>query len=162
MVISLIAAMTQNRVIGKDNQMPWHLPADLGHFKRVTLGKPVVMGRKTYESIGRPLPGRLNIVLTRAHPCPEPTENLKYAHTPEQAIALADGAEEVMIIGGETVYKLFLPFASRAYLTYIDTTLEGDATFPLLDDSWQEKTVTEHPADTNNRYNLRFTYLEKQ
>jgi len=164
MLISLIAAMTNNRVIGKDNQMPWHLPADLRHFKQKTLGKPVVMGRKTYQSIGKPLPGRLNIVLSR-NPRPEQQgqhENLKYVSTPEQAIALAENEAELMIIGGEAIYRLFLPLATRAYLTYIDTELEGDACFPELPGNWRQSEEHTRLADADNDYPLRFVQLDRQ
>ena len=142
--------------------MPWHLPADLRHFKQVTLGKPVVMGRKTYESIGRPLPGRLNIVLSRNAEVGQNSANLKYASTVEEALILAGEADEVMIIGGEAIYQLFLSRASKVYLTYIDTELQGDAFFPPLDASWQETVSESHPADQQNPYALRFTCLERK
>ena len=122
--ISLIAAMANNRVIGKDNDMPWHMPADLAHFKKVTLGKPVIMGRKTFESIGRPLPGRTNIVITR---------NLDWQHdgvevvdSPEQALAKVAGVDEVMIIGGGNIYQQFLPQAENLSLHFIDLDVDGD------------------------------------
>ena len=128
--IAMIAAMANNRVIGADNAMPWHLPADLAHFKRTTLGKPVIMGRKTYESIGRALPGRLNIVITRDDQYS--LEDATVVHSPEEALALANEQDtpEVMIIGGGNIYQQFLPQASTLYLTFIDLDVAGDTQFP--------------------------------
>ena len=129
--------MDRNRLIGNNNQLPWHLPADFAHFKSVTMGKPVIMGRKTYESIGKPLPGRTNIVLTRR---PGMTfEGVSCASSIEQALALVADAEEVMIIGGSTIYEMLLPQANRLYLTYVDAEFEGDAWFPEFDNNqWSE------------------------
>jgi len=127
-IISLIAAMAKNRVIGKDNDMPWHLPADLGHFKTITLGKPIIMGRKTYESIGRPLPGRQNIVISS-----NPAYNLEGCDTVtsfDAALELTKDLEEVMIIGGGFLYKQTLFQANKLYLTFIDLDVQGDTFFP--------------------------------
>lgn len=135
--ISLIVAATENNVIGRDNQMPWHLPNELQYFKATTIGKPIIMGRKTWDSLGRPLPGRANLVVSR-----QTALQLDGAHTfnqLEQAIASAQqwaaeqSATEIMVIGGEQLYRLALPLASRVYLTRIALTLEGDAFFPELD-----------------------------
>ena len=115
MIISMIAAMANNRVIGKDNQMPWHLPADFAWFKRSTMGKPVVMGRKTYDSIGRPLPGRLNIVISRDANLE--IEGVTTVTSIEKALELVSDVEEVMIIGGGSIYESCLPKADKLYLT---------------------------------------------
>ncbi|GAA5216107.1 type 3 dihydrofolate reductase [Corallincola platygyrae] len=161
MKISLIAAMANDRVIGKDNQMPWHLPADLKHFKAVTLGKPVVMGRKTFESIGRPLPGRQNIVITRD---PEWTaDDVTVVHGTEQAMIAAGPVEELMIIGGGNIYQQFLSQADRLYLTFIELDAEGDAWFPDYQaEKWNEIESESHGPDDKNRYNYRFVTLEKK
>ena len=127
MIISLIAAIGKNRVIGKSNALPWKLPADMKHFQAMTKGKPVIMGRKTFESIGRPLPDRINIIITR-------DENYKaegciVAHSMEEALKAAENHKEAMIIGGSQIYKEFLPKANKMYLTSIDADFEGDAYF---------------------------------
>lgn len=131
--LALIAARARNGVIGLDNRMLWHLPEDLAYFKRVTLGKPVVMGRKTFESIGRPLPGRLNIVVTRN---PDwQAAGVQVAHSLDAALALAAAAapEEIMLIGGAELYRQALPQADVLYLTEIDAEFAGDAFFPEVD-----------------------------
>ena len=128
MIISMIVAMAHDRVIGLDNKMPWHLPADLQHFKKTTLGKPVIMGRKTYDSIGRALPGRLNIVVSRDSSLN--IAGVTCVTSVEQALAAAEGVEEVMIIGGATIYEHFLSVANRLYLTFIDLETKGDTRFP--------------------------------
>ncbi|MCG9024478.1 dihydrofolate reductase [Laribacter hongkongensis] len=131
--LALIAARARNGVIGLDNRMPWHLPEDLAYFKRVTLGKPVVMGRKTFESIGRPLPGRLNIVVTR-NPGWQ-AAGVQVAHSLDAALVLAAAAvpEEIMLIGGAELYRQALPQADVLYLTEIDAEFAGDAFFPEVD-----------------------------
>jgi dihydrofolate reductase len=137
MKLSLIAAMSKNRVIGIDNRMPWHLSADLKRFRAVTWGKPILMGRKTYQSIGRPLPGRENIVLTsdkayRAEGC-------SVAHSLDQALEAVAHHPEAMIIGGSALYQAALPLAERLYLTRIDQDFQGDTFFPEFDESqWRE------------------------
>ncbi|MFQ1932293.1 type 3 dihydrofolate reductase [Aeromonas veronii] len=151
MKISMIAAMAHDRVIGKDNQMPWHLPADLAHFKRVTLGKPVLMGRKTFESIGRPLPGRRNLVISR-NPDYQ-AEGIEVVGSVEAALALLAGCsvEELMVIGGGHLYAEMLPSADCLYLTRIDLAVEGDTRFPAFDDGqWQLVDCESHPADEKN------------
>lgn len=160
MQISMIAAMANNRIIGADNQMPWHLPADLKHFKAVTLGKPVLMGRKTYESIGRPLPGRQNIVISRSG---FTAEGITSVRTVEAAIAAAGDVEELMIIGGGVIYDLFLPLATRLYLTFIELEVDGDTQFPDYEQSakWSELERTTHLADEKNPYDYHFVTLEK-
>jgi dihydrofolate reductase len=160
MIISLIAAMDQNRLIGNNNQLPWHLPVDFAHFKSVTMGKPVVMGRKTYDSIGRPLPGRQNIVLSRdANFRPE---NVDVARDFDQAMQLAGAAEEIMVIGGSTIYQLVLPLAQRIYLTVVEAEFEGDAWFPEIDMSkWSlsEQKISE--IDDKNAWRCSFKKYEK-
>ncbi|MCH1920219.1 type 3 dihydrofolate reductase [Shewanella sp. A3A] len=132
MHIAMIAAMAHNRVIGKDNQMPWHLPEDLRHFKAMTLGKPIIMGRRTFESIGRPLPGRVNIVISRQ--TDYHADGITLVSSLNDALLAAGEVEEVVIIGGGQLYREALPLAQRLYITEIDLAVEGDTTFPEWDD----------------------------
>ncbi|MFH4868729.1 type 3 dihydrofolate reductase [Vibrio diabolicus] len=159
MIISMIAAMADNRIIGKDNQMPWHLPADFAWFKRCTMGKPVVMGRKTYESIGRPLPGRLNIVVSRDETLK--IEGVTTVTSIEQALDVAGDVEEVMIIGGGAIYAACLPMANKLYVTHIEAAIDGDTQFPDWGDQFKETYSETYQADEKNAYNMRFTVLEK-
>jgi dihydrofolate reductase len=163
MKISMIAAMAHDRVIGKDNQMPWHLPADLAHFKRVTLGKPVLMGRKTFESIGRPLPGRRNLVISR-NPDYQ-AEGIEVVGSVEAALALLAGSsvEELMVIGGGHLYAEMLPIADCLYLTRIDLAVEGDTRFPAFDDGqWQRVDCESHPADEKNPHPYSFETWQRR
>ncbi|MFQ1905694.1 type 3 dihydrofolate reductase [Aeromonas veronii] len=163
MKISMIAAMAHDRVIGKDNQMPWHLPADLAHFKRVTLGKPVLMGRKTFESIGRPLPGRRNLVISR-NPGYQ-AEGIEVVGSVEAALALLAGSsvEELMVIGGGHLYAEMLPSADCLYLTRIDQAVEGDTRFPAFDDGqWQRIACESHPADEKNPHPYSFETWQRR
>lgn len=149
--VSLIVAATRNQVIGLDNQMPWHLPADLRYFKQRTLGKPIIMGRKTWESLGRPLPGRLNIVITRqtdiALEGAEVFADLEAAIQRGQEWAAQQGVDEVMVIGGGQLYQQALTLAQRVYLTRIELELDGDTFFPVLDAQfWQKTDAKTHPA----------------
>ncbi|WP_270794421.1 type 3 dihydrofolate reductase [Aeromonas sp. QDB11] len=163
MKISMIAAMAHDRVIGKDNQMPWHLPADQAHFKRVTLGKPVLMGRKTFESIGRPLPGRRNLVISR-NPGYQ-AEGIEVVGSVEAALALlaSSAVEELMVIGGGHLYAEMLPSADRLYLTQIDLVVEGDTRFPAFDDGqWQRIDCESHPADEKNPHPYRFETWQRR
>lgn len=154
-IISLIAAMANNRVIGKDNQMPWHLPADLGHFKTVTLGKPIIMGRKTYESIGRALPGRKNIVISRN--TEYRLEGCETVSSLEEALSLVNNVEEVMIIGGGYLYSQTLPQADRLYLTFIDLDVDGDIQFPEFEHLGLIEVKREkHLKDEKNPYGYEF------
>jgi dihydrofolate reductase len=155
----MIAAMADNRIIGKDNQMPWHLPADFVWFKRCTMGKPVVMGRKTYESIGRPLPGRLNIVISRDDSLS--IEGVETVTSIEQALEVAGDVEEVMIIGGGAIYAACLPMANKLYVTHIDAAIDGDTQFPDWGSDFRETYSEAYQADEKNAYNMRFTILEK-
>ncbi|MCO4321526.1 type 3 dihydrofolate reductase [Aliidiomarina quisquiliarum] len=143
--ISLVAAMANNRVIGKNGQMPWHLPSELQYFKEITMGKPIVMGRTTFESIGRPLPGRQNIVISRQpHLLPATVDAVK---SPAEALALVAQAAEVMVIGGGQIYDCFIPHATRMYLTHIDMAVEGDTYFPIWDDKqWLRKKLRQVPG----------------
>lgn len=137
--LALIVAQSLNRVIGVNNELPWRLPEDLKYFKATTMGKPIVMGRKTYDSIGRPLPGRTNIVVTRQ--VGWSADGVKVAGTLEEAVALAseEEPEEIMVIGGAQIYELMLPAADRVYLTQVYTEVEGDAWFPPLPaEQWRE------------------------
>src|SRR3989338_5690291 len=136
-IISLIAAMDKKRVIGKDNKLPWKLSSDLKRFKKLTSGKPVIMGRKTFESIGKPLSNRINIIITRDKNYRK--ENCVSVHSADEALEAAKGADEVMVIGGEQVFREFLPKAGKMYLTFIDKNFEGDAYFPEFDENeWEE------------------------
>ncbi|MDF2153229.1 type 3 dihydrofolate reductase [Vibrio sp. CAU 1672] len=159
MIISMIAAMADNRIIGKNNQMPWHLPADFAWFKRCTMGKPVVMGRKTYQSIGRPLPGRVNIVISRDASLS--IEGVTTVTSIEQALEAAGDAEEVMIIGGGAVYAACLPMADRLYITDIDAQVEGDTQFPEWGCEFKPSYSETYQADEKNAYAMRFIILEK-
>ena len=161
MIVSIIAAMDRNRLIGSDNRLPWHLPADLAHFKQVTMGKPIIMGRKTYESIGRPLPGRTNIVLTRS--ADFRAEGVLTANSLEQALDYVSEEDEVMIIGGSTIYELALPRADRLYLTYVENAGEGDAWFPEFDiERWRVVASEQHRADEKNSSDYRFVSYERK
>ncbi len=170
--ISLIVAAAENNVIGKDNKMPWYIPADFKHFKDITMGKPCIMGRKTYDSIldqlGKPLPGRTSIVITRTIPPSIPPASggevseanrggVVYAASLEDAIKVAklEADDEVMTIGGAQIYKMSIPLANRIYLTKVHQSPEGDAFFPELDDSWKEVMCEDHDG-------YSFIILEKR
>ncbi|NQZ06875.1 MAG: type 3 dihydrofolate reductase [Algicola sp.] len=161
MKISMIAAMANNRVIGKDNKMPWHLSADLKFFKKMTIKKPVIMGRKTFESIGRPLPGRQNIVITRSSEFSAP--GITVVHDTDSAMAAAGEVEEVVIIGGGNIYQQFLPKADELYLTFIDLDTDGDAFFPDYTGvaHWKEVWQESHSKAEGQPYDFRFVRLER-
>ena len=160
MIISMIAALANDRVIGLNNKMPWHLPAELQLFKRATLGKPIVMGRNTFESIGRPLPGRVNIVLSR-QPDYQPA-GVTVVATLEDAVLAAGDVPELMIIGGATIYQQCLAATDRLYLTHIDLTTAGDTWFPDYQQfCWQEIESQQYTADDNNPYAYRFSLLQR-
>lgn len=159
-MISLVVAMAKHRVIGKDKQMPWHLPADLAHFKKITLGKPVIMGRKTFESIGKPLPGRRNIVITRQE---TKIDGCEVFHSLEQALSAVAHEKEIMVIGGGSLYRQALPLAHRLYLTFIDLDVAGDTFFPEWNESeWQEMSTEKHFPDKKNPHAYRFVILDKK
>jgi dihydrofolate reductase len=164
-ILSMIVATADNNVIGKDNDMPWHLPADLAYFKKVTLGKPIIMGRKTYESIGRALPGRRNIVISRDEDYS--ADGVDTVTSVEQALALVDGSdgsdavEEIMVIGGGAIYKHCLPSADRLYVTHIKATIDGDTQFPNYEDSWQKIGSELRASDEKNAYDLDFCVYQR-
>lgn len=155
----LIAAMARNRVIGNAGDMPWHLPADLGHFKSVTKGCPVVMGRKTFESIGFALPGRRNIVVSRSRP--DLPDGVVVGAGLDEALALAD-AERVMVIGGGQIYRAALPRADRLELTFIDALIDGDTVFPDWSPAeWHLMRMRVRPADATNEHAMTFATFER-
>ncbi|UQY46060.1 type 3 dihydrofolate reductase [Erwinia sp. PK3-005] len=160
-MISLIAALAADRVIGMENAMPWDLPADLAWFKRNTLNKPVIMGRLTWESIGRPLPGRHNIVVSS-----QPGKNIDgvtWVTSLEEALAAAGEVEEIMVIGGGRIYEQMLDRADRIYLTHIDAEVEGDTHFPDYEpDEWQSVFSEFHDADEKNSHSYCFEILERR
>lgn len=158
----MIVAHADNRVIGKDNDMPWHLPADLAYFKKTTLGKPVIMGRKTYESIGRPLPGRQNIVISRN--ADYQAAGVDVVASVDEALAFAKGVEEIMVIGGGAIYEHCLPAADRLYITHIDANVDGDTQFPVYDteNDWQKVSSEHRPADDKNAYDLDFCVYNRR
>ncbi len=168
MIISLIAALSANHVIGRGNQLPWHLPEDLRYFKRMTLGKPVIMGRKTFDSIGRPLPGRLNIVVTRQASWQFP--GVVPARSLEAALEVAAGSTraseqeaELMIMGGAQIYALALPLAQRLYLTEVHAQVDGDAWFPaLVPEQWQATAREDHQASGDNPFDYSFVIYERK
>lgn len=159
MIVAMIVAMTRNGVIGKDNAMPWHLPADLAYFKQTTLGKPIVMGRNTFNSIGRALPGRRNIIVSQSlNEAPDGTEVVT---SPEAALALLADEPEVMVMGGGLLYQAFLPLSQRLYLTQIEADIEGDTLFPFQAADWQLESEQLRTADERNEYDCRFQVYKK-
>ena len=152
--------MAHNRVIGRNNSLPWHLPADLQHFKRLTIGKPIVMGRNTWESLPGVLPNRRHIIVTRQ--LNYQAEQAETAPGLQQAIELAGDVDEVMIVGGAALYKTALQIADRLYMTLVDADLEGDTTFPEFDLSlWKEVSREHFPPDNKNRYGMEFVQLSR-
>jgi len=150
--VAMIAAMAKNRVIGKDNKMPWHLPEELAYFKKITMGKPIVMGRNTFESIGRPLPGRKNIVISRDVSLV--IEGVTVVNTIDEAILAGDNCEELMIIGGAMLYNEMLPKADILYLTDIDLEVGGDAFFPDYNEFlWSTSDVQKHISKSGINFN---------
>lgn len=158
-VVSLIVAVDEEGGMGKNNRLPWHLPADLAHFKAVTLGKPVIMGRKTYDSIGRPLPGRLNIVLSRqAIDIPGVTVVSNF----DKALELTQDAPEVVVLGGAKVFELAFDYATKLYLTQVYCVCNADVFFPEFDESlWELQESKLRPADEKNKYDMRFCWYVK-
>jgi len=158
--LTLIAALTRNRVIGRDQRLPWRLPADLRFFKQTTMGKPLLMGRRTWESIGRPLPGRWMMVLT-GHPGYS-APGCTVAHSLDEALTLAGPVPEIMVIGGAILYAQTLPLAARLYLTLIETELPGDAWFPEWErQEWWLDWEEAHPADADHAWPYRFQRWER-
>lgn len=162
MIVSAIVAVDQNHVIGKDNGIPWYLPADLQYFKRTTLHHHVIMGRKSFESIGRPLPKRTNIVITRD--LFFTASNCLVAHSVEEALAIAaeNGEEEAFIIGGGEIYRLSLPYLDRVYLTRVAVSVEGEVYFPALSpDEWRLVRSEPHEPDEKNQMAYVFEVYER-
>jgi dihydrofolate reductase len=164
MKIALIVAVSQNHVIGRDNQLPWHLPEDLKYFKSVTMGKPILMGRKTFDSIGRPLPGRTNIVITRDSEWTaqgvEAVTDIRAALAVGERACQAAAIDEIMVIGGAQIYQKFLPYADRLYLTKVEAEVEGDAFFPKIDSAhWQQ--VAEKMPETMDTHPYRFLIFDR-
>ena len=160
-LVSLIVAVADNGVIGRDNALPWHLPEDLKHFKRITLGKPVVMGRKTFESIGKPLRGRHNIVVTRD--ANYHRDGVTVVHDADAAVRAAADAGEIMIIGGADLFRLFLPKARRVHLTRVHGNIAGDVHWtPLDEQAWQRVSAEERDADERHAHPLTFETWERR
>jgi dihydrofolate reductase len=160
MQLSIIVAMDRNRVIGKNDALPWHISEDLKHFKKITMGKPIVMGRKTHESIGRPLPGRENIIITRDKNYK--AEGCTVLHSLEDIFKHCKDVDEVMITGGSEIYRYALEKASRLYLTEVHAEIEGDTFFPEFDrNEWQETSREAFNADEKNDYDYSFVVLDK-
>ena len=162
MIISLIAAMTENGIIGIDNRLPWKLPADMKWFKEKTMGKPIIMGRKTFQSFGsKPLPGRQNIIISRN--LDYQAEGTLVLNSVDDALKAATADDEVMIIGGASFYEQMLPRAKRFYLTIVHEKFDGDTTFPAFDmNEWNETFREYHEIDEKNRYPFSFIILERK
>jgi dihydrofolate reductase len=159
MIVTLVLAVSDNGVIGRDNQLPWHLPDDLKHFKRLTLGKPIVMGRKTHESIGKPLPGRPNIVVTRD--ANYRRDGVTVVHDVDGAVRAAGDVPELMVIGGAELFRLFLPRAGRVHLTRVHGEIAGDVHWPELDRAWRKVASEPHAADERHAWPMTFEVWEK-
>ena len=158
-MISIIVAASENNVIGREGELPWRLSDDLKYFKAITMGKPIVMGRKTWESIGRPLPGRQNIVITRQSGFE--AAGCDVVSSVAGAIAVAGDAAEIMVIGGSEIYALSLPQARRVYLTRVHAEVEGDAFFPALGEEWRLLSDESREADASNEYDVSFRVYER-
>ena len=155
--ISIVVAISENNAIGKNNQLLWHLPADLKHFKFITSGHTIVMGRKTYDSIGKPLPNRRNIVISRQDLT---IDGIEIAHSMEDALALCENEKQIFIIGGAEIYKHCMDFTDQIFLTTVHSTFEGDAFFPILDPhKWQEISKEHHLPDEKNALAYTFSTL---
>jgi dihydrofolate reductase len=158
---ALVVAVARNGVIGRDNALPWRLPADLAHFKKVTMGHPIVMGRRTYESIGKPLPGRKNIVITHNREYQAP--GCIVVGSLDEAWDAAAGADEVCVIGGTTLFAETLPVADVIHLTEVEADVAGDTYFPRLDrGEWHEREVSRHDSDARHAYPIRILELTRR
>jgi dihydrofolate reductase len=161
MKLALIVATDEAGLIGKNNDLPWRLSADLQYFKRITMGKPIIMGRKTHESIGRPLPGRDNIIITSDREYQ--AEGCIVTHSITEALEACQGAEQAMIMGGSSLYEQCLPMVDMIYLTQVHATLEGDTWFPEWDkNEWQCISEEKHPADDKNEYPYSFMVYQRK
>jgi dihydrofolate reductase len=159
MKLTAVVAVSDNDVIGRDNAIPWHQPADLAYFKRVTMGKPILMGRKTWDSIGKPLPGRLNIVLSRSG---FTAPGAEVVSTLDEACNLAAGSPEMMVIGGAKIFELTMPRMDRVHLTRVHCVVDGDVFMPPLNpDEWREVMREERPADERNAHAMSFVTLDR-
>lgn len=157
--ICLIAAVDEKNGIGKDNNLLCHLPADLNHFKLITMGKPIIMGRKTFQSIGKPLPGRLNVVISK---CMNPQEGVEVVDSLDKAIAICSNYPEVMIIGGETIYKQSISLSSTLYITIIHHEFDADVFFPEMDtEEWECTRQEIRPKDSKNNFDLTFCRYDR-
>jgi dihydrofolate reductase len=160
-MITLIVAVADSGVIGRNNELPWHLPEDLKRFKRLTMGKPIVMGRKTFESIGKPLPGRVNIVVTRDRDYRR--EGVIVVHDVDSALRAAGQAPEIMVIGGAELFRSLLPRAGRVHLTRVHGNIEGDVMWPALDGrEWQVVGREEFAADERHAWSMTFEVVERR
>ena len=159
--LSIIAALAENRVIGRDNRLPWRLPADLAHFKRLTMGKPIIMGRLTWESLPGLLPHRTHLVVTRDSEYR--ADGAHVVHSIEDAIEFAGDAPELMVVGGARLYAQTIPLATRMYLTYVHEHIDGDARFPDYEESeWVEVSRERHRADDRNPHAYSFVELRRR
>ncbi|GAB2531696.1 dihydrofolate reductase [Rufibacter soli] len=162
-MIGLVVAMAENRVIGKDNQLIWHLPQDLKHFKQLTMGHPMIMGRKTFEAIGKPLPGRTSVIVTR-QPDYQAPEGCLVASSLEEALQQSLALDEqVLVVGGGEIYRQALPLAEVVYLTLVHESFEGDVYFPELDtEAWEVTAQEEHLADEKHAYPYTFFTFQRK
>jgi dihydrofolate reductase len=162
MTLSIIAAMDQNQLIGKQGKIPWKLPADLKYFKKTTMGAPIIMGRKTFESIGSPLPGRRNIILTRNRDYA--AEGCEIVHSKEEILdEFLEKNEEVFIIGGAEIYKQFLAYCDKLYLTIIEDQFSGDTYFPEIDwEKWDKISEIKGTTDSNNPYSYSYHIYQRK
>lgn len=162
-MISFIVAVAENGVIGKGGGLPWYLPSEMALFKEKTIGHPIIMGRRTYESIGRALPGRTNIVISRSLSYKAPgcvvTDSIEKAL---QEAKNAKGAQEIFVIGGAAIYELAMPYADRIYLTRVKARIKGDKYFRFDESKWRQTSSQKHPKDEKNRYGYEFTTLERK
>jgi len=159
MIVSIVVAISQNHVIGKDNKLLWYLPNDLKHFKEITTGHTVIMGRKTYESVGKPLPNRRNIIITRQNIT---IEGCEVVNSIEAALALSSAEEEVFIVGGAEIYKQSMHLTDRIYLTIVHKEFDGDSFFPEIDQNqWHETAREDHEPDAKNSLPYSFITLQK-
>jgi len=160
MLLTAVVAVSENNVIGREGGLPWHLPADLKHFKAVTMGHPVLMGRRTFDSIGKALPGRRNLVLTRR---PLSVPDVETVASVEEALARVGDVPELAVIGGAQLWEATLPRIDRLYLTRVHAEVEGDTFFPAIDPAqWREVERREHPADERNAYAMSFVTLDRR
>lgn len=160
MKISLIVAAATNNVIGRDGKLPWHISEDLKRFKKLTIGRPVIMGRLTFESIGKPLPERRNIVISSREGLT--IDGCEVVTSPDEALALAGDVDEVVVIGGGAVYEQMLPRANRIYMTRVHASVDGDTCFPQLDDAeWRIVAQEDFPADESRKIGFSFITLDR-